>query len=88
MARIAPNQRNGQGNRLITGVFYPAFLFYGVRGGAKRRRNHHRGASGGSGWRLVPRNNFMVETLNKNNPWTRYYLTRELRLSLKPERRR
>jgi hypothetical protein len=27
MTRIAPNQRNGQGNRLITGDFYPAFLF-------------------------------------------------------------
>jgi hypothetical protein len=88
MARIAPNQKNGQGNRLITDDFYPAFLFYGVRGGAKRRRSHHRGASGGSGWRLAPRNNFMVETLNKNSPWTRYYLARELRLSLKPERRR
>ncbi|OUE60067.1 hypothetical protein AZ012_004359 [Citrobacter amalonaticus] len=46
MTRIAPNQRNGQGNRLITGDFYPAFLFYGVRGGARRQRSHHRGASG------------------------------------------
>ncbi|QCZ26156.1 Uncharacterised protein [Klebsiella pneumoniae] len=88
MTRIAPNQRNGQGNRLITGDFYPAFLFYGVRGGAKRRRGHHRGASGGSGWRLAPRNNFMIETLQRNSPWTRYYLARELRLSLKPEKRR
>ena len=66
MTRIAPNQRNGKGNRMISGDFYPAFLFFGVRGGAKRRRSHHRGASGGSGWRLAPRNNFMVETLEKN----------------------
>lgn len=88
MARIAPNQRNGEGNRRITGDFYPAFLFYGVRRGAKRRRSHHRGASGGSGWRLAPRNNFMVETLEKNRSWTRYFLARELRKSLKPERRR
>ncbi len=66
---------------------YPAFLFFGVRGGAKRRRSHHRGASGGSGWRLAPRNNFMVETLEKNRSWTRYFLARELRKSLKPERR-
>lgn len=84
---IAPNQRNGEGNRRITGDFYPAFLFYGVRRGAKRRRSHHRGASGGSGWRLAPRNNFMVETLEKNRSWTRYFLARELRKSLKPERR-
>ena len=87
MARIAPNQRNGEGNRRITGDFYPAFLFYGVKRGAKRRRSHHRGASGGRGWRLAPRNNFMVETLEKNRSWTRYFLVRELRKSLKPERR-
>lgn len=87
MTRIAPNQRNGKGNRMISGDFYPAFLFFGVRGGAKRRRSHHRGASGGSGWRLAPRNNFMVETLEKNRSWTRYFLARELRKSLKPERR-
>lgn len=87
MTRIAPNQRNGKGNRMISGDFYPAFLFFGVRGGAKRRRSHHRGASGGSGWRLAPRNNFMVEALEKNRSWTRYFLARELRKSLKPERR-
>ncbi|MCN2030033.1 hypothetical protein MLZ02_23345 [Escherichia coli] len=87
MTRIAPNQRNGKGNRMISGDFYPAFLFFGVRGGAKRRRSHHRGASCGSGWRLAPRNNFMVEALEKNRSWTRYFLARELRKSLKPERR-
>jgi len=65
MARIAPNQRNGEGNRRITGDFYPAFLFYGVRRGAKRRRSHHRGASGGSGWRLAPRNNFRWKRLKR-----------------------
>lgn len=43
MTRISPNQRNGKGNRMISGDFYPAFLFFGVRGGAKRRRSHHRG---------------------------------------------
>ncbi len=58
MTRIAPNQRNGKGNRMISGDFYPAFLFFGVRGGAKRRRSHHRGASGGSGWRLAPRQSY------------------------------
>ncbi|HCT4516922.1 TPA: hypothetical protein OTT38_005019 [Escherichia coli] len=89
MVRISPNQKNGQGNRRFPegSAYYPAFLFFGVRGGAKRRRSHHRGASGGSGWRLAPRNNFMVETLEKNRSWTRYFLARELRKSLKPERR-
>lgn len=83
MTRIAPNQRNGQGNRMITGDFYPAFLFYGVK-----RRNRWLISQRKGNWRIAPRNNFMVETLKKNTPWTRYYLARELRLSLKPEKRR
>ena len=33
MTRIAPNQRNGEGEPpMISGDFYPAFLFFGVRG--------------------------------------------------------
>ncbi|EKM0625902.1 hypothetical protein PTU09_004029, partial [Salmonella enterica] len=28
MVKIAPNQKNGEGNRPISGAFYPAFLFY------------------------------------------------------------
>lgn len=38
MVKIAPNQKNGEGNRHISGAFYPAFLFYGVRRGAKRKK--------------------------------------------------
>lgn len=88
MVRIAPNQKKGEGNRLIEGDFYPAFLFYGVRRGAKRQKRHHRGASGGSGWRIAPRNNFMVQVLENRRPWTRYLLSRELKKSLRPERKK
>ncbi|WP_312292806.1 hypothetical protein [Atlantibacter hermannii] len=88
MTRIAPNQKNGQGNRMIEGDFYPAFLFFGVRKGAKRERSHRRGGSGGNGWRIAPRNNFMIQALNKNRDWTRYYLLRELRQSVRPVRQR
>lgn len=87
MVRIAPNQKKGEKNRLITEAFYPAFLHYGVKRGAKRRRSHHRGASGGLGWRIAPRSNYMAEVLRKNKPWTRFALLRELRLSLKAVRR-
>ena len=87
MVRIAPNQRNGEGNRMIEGAFYPAFLFYGVKRGAKRGKSHERGASGGSGWRIAPRNNFMVEALERRSTWTRYTLLRELRLSLRAQRK-
>lgn len=88
MVKIAPNQKNGEGNRHINGAFYPAFLFYGVRRGAKRKKGHHRGASGGSGWRVEPRNNYMTEVLDKRRSWTRYVLSRELRKSLRPQRRK
>lgn len=88
MVKIAPNQKNGQGNRPINGAFYPAFLFYGVRRGAKRKKRHHRGASGGSGWKIAPRQNFMVQALENRRAWTRYYLSRELRKSLRPQRRK
>ncbi|EMB4112550.1 TPA: hypothetical protein JD344_18705 [Serratia marcescens] len=88
MVKISPNQKNGEGNRHINGAFYPAFLFYGVRRGAKRQKKHHRGASGGTEWRIAPRNNFMVEVLERRRSWTRYTLSRELRKSLRPQRRK
>lgn len=87
MVRIAPNQKRGEGNRLIEGDFYPAFLSYGVRRGAKRKKSHHRGKSGGSGWRIAPRNNFMVQVLEARRSQTRYELARALRTSLKPQKR-
>lgn len=88
MVRIAPNQKNGDGNRHIEGAFYPAFLLYGVKRGAKRKKGHHRGASGGSGLRIAPRGNYMTETLDRRRSWTRYILLRELRKSLKPQKRK
>jgi len=88
MVRIAPNQKRGEGNRLIDGDFYPAFLFFGVRRGAKRRKSHHRGKSGGSGWKVAPRKNYMTEVLEARKAWTRYVLSRALRTSLKPERKK
>jgi len=88
MVRIAPNQKRGEGNRLIEGDFYPAFLFYGVRRGAKRKKSHHKGKSGGSGWKVAPRNNFMPQVLENRKSWTRYILSRELRKSLRPQRKK
>lgn len=91
MVKIAPNQRNGQGNELFDDDednYYPAFLYYGVRRGAKRGKSHKRGASGGSGWRIVPRANYMTETLEKRRAWTQGVLSEGLRKSLKPQRRK
>jgi len=84
MVRIAPNQRRGKGQRShIIGPFYPAFLSYGVRRGAKRQKSHHKGKSGGSGWRIAPRNNYMVQALEARRAWTKYVLLRALRGSLR-----
>lgn len=88
MVLIAPNQKRGEGNRLIDGDFYPAFLFYGVRRGAKRGKSHHKGKSGGSGWKIAPRNNYMAEVLERRSAWTRYILSRALRKSLKAQRKK
>ncbi len=49
MVKIAPNQKNGEGNRPISGAFYPVFLFYGVRRGAKRKK----GITGGLRWQRL-----------------------------------
>lgn len=54
MVKIAPNQKNGEGNRPISGAFYPAFLFYGVRRGAKRKKGHHRGPPVAAAGKLLP----------------------------------
>ncbi|EJN2310587.1 hypothetical protein NPL56_004837 [Escherichia coli] len=72
-------------NKLRIGVFQRYQMK--CKSVSKKSPRYNRGASGGSGWRLAPRNNFMVETLEKNRSWTRYFLARELRKSLKPERR-
>jgi len=44
--------------------FYPAFLWYGVRRGAKRGKSHKKQAATGA-WRIAPRENYMVDALNR-----------------------
>ncbi|MBL5911230.1 hypothetical protein [Enterobacter asburiae] len=90
MVKIAPNQRNGQGNTRFgkDEAYYPAFLYFGVRRGAKRTKSHKKGASGGSGWRIAPRANYMTETLEKRRAWTQSVLSDGLSKSLRPEKRK
>ncbi|WP_455424798.1 hypothetical protein [Dryocola sp. LX212] len=75
--------------------FYPAYLQFGVRRGAqaqtkagrggKQVRVKKAGASGGSGWRIVPRANFMTESLNDKRAWTEKTLFAALKRAVKPE---
>ncbi|TDV60128.1 hypothetical protein [Pseudomonas sp. LP_7_YM] len=55
-------------------AFYPAFLWYGVRRGAKRGKSHRKQEATGA-WRIAPRENYMVDALNNR--------TNEVRLILK-----
>lgn len=43
-------------------AFYPAFLWYGVRRGARRGKSHRKQAATGA-WRIEPRTNYMVDAL-------------------------
>lgn len=75
--------------------FYPAYLQFGVRRGAraqikqgkngKQVRVKKAGASGGSGWRIAPRNNFMIEALNDKRYWTEKTLFAALKRAVRPE---
>jgi hypothetical protein len=92
MVKIAPNQKRGRGMtpmQLHSGPgssgFYPAYLFYGVRRGAVRTKSHHKGASGGNGWRIAPRGNYMTEALKDKKYWTERTLFNALRRAVIPE---
>lgn len=84
LVRIAPNQKGGKGSRPLEGDFYPAFLYYGVRRKAKRNKNHRRGGSGGDGWKLKPRKNFMEQALLNRRAWIERVLFDALQSSLRP----
>jgi hypothetical protein len=52
--------------------YYPAFLMYGVRN------------AGSPGWRIEPRNNFMITALEGRREMVRDTLTAALKTALKP----
>lgn len=92
MVKIAPNQKRGRGMTPLqlkegpgSSGFYPAYLFYGVRRGAVRKKSHHAGASGGSGWRIAPRGNYMAAALDSKKAWVENTLFNALRRAVKPE---
>lgn len=84
MAIVRPNQPRGQDLQRLPDPFYPAFLFYGVRRGAKRGKSHQAGASGGSPWRIEPRKNFMAQALINQRYQIQHKLFMSLKNSVKP----
>ncbi|MBE5528872.1 hypothetical protein A9J41_14110 [Laribacter hongkongensis] len=56
MMKAAPVKPSGASD------YYPAYLHYGVRMGARRKKNHRAQAPVGA-WRIKPRENYMVDAL-------------------------
>lgn len=56
LVRIAPTKGDGMS------APYHAFLYYGVKRGAKRRSDHKAQTANGA-WRIKPRKNYMVDAL-------------------------
>lgn len=99
MVKIAPSWKGekrknlwGRGGVPIQGTYYPAILNYGVKqasyGMSKKDRRHKRHHAVGGGWRISPRENYMVEALEKLKGWTQHTLSDELQKSLRPQPRK
>jgi len=73
LVRIAPQKTAEMGRD-----FYPAFLGYGVRPSP----NGKGGSS--NGWRIEPRDNYMVEALNRRRPVSEVALRAALQNALIP----
>lgn len=85
MVKVSHNK--GDGSRpLPSDNFYPAYLYYGVRNNARRTKRHHRGSSGGSGWRIAPRENYMIKVMMDRRYEIQKTLYRALTASVKPAR--
>lgn len=64
--------------------FYPAFLFHGVTGQA--RRKDHQAQSKSGRWRIAPRANYMVDALDNRRSHVYGLLRKTLENSLIPRR--
>lgn len=65
--------------------FYWAYLYYGVRRGAKRRKDHKKQADNGKGYRIAPRNNYVVDALNAQRNHVQRTITDAVQRALKPK---
>lgn len=77
LVRIAPDKTSDMGKD-----FYPAFLWFGVTGNA--RRKDHRAQPKNGAWRIAPRENYMIDALESRRESVRSTLRDALMDSLKP----
>lgn len=64
------------------GEFYPAILYYGVRRGARRSKNHKKQQATGP-WRIAPRENWTVDAAENRRAWAQQAIAEGLRAALK-----
>lgn len=79
LVKVAPQKTSEMG-----AWFYPAFLYYGVRRGSKRTRDHRKKADTGSGWRIDKRGNYMAEALDRKRAGATKALESALKDALVP----
>lgn len=65
--------------------FYWAYLYFGVRRGAKRRKDHQKQEDNGNGWRIAPRNNYVVDALDARRSEVQKTIADSLKRALKPK---
>lgn len=86
MVKVAHNMPDGSSRQIPSKDFYPAFLFYGVRRGAKRRKSHKAGASGGKPWRIEPRANYLATAVKRRRYMIQRFLFNELQASVRAKK--
>ena len=77
LVKIAPHKASSMA------AFYPAFLYYGVKRGAKRNKGHRKQSDNGRGWRIKPRGNYMVDALHEKSGEIRRVLGAAIRGAFK-----
>jgi hypothetical protein len=79
LVKVAPQKTSEMGND-----FHPAFLYYGVRNGSKRTKDHRKKGDTGTGWRIEKRANYMAEALDHKRAGATKALESALKDSLVP----
>lgn len=80
LVRIAPFKTAEMGKD-----FYPAYLYYGVTGHA--RREDHKAQPKNGSWQVAPRGNFMTDALESRSANARQVLMKTLQEALIPRAR-
>lgn len=64
---------------------YWMYLYYGVRNGVKRRKDHKKQLDNGKGWRITPRNNYILDALANRRSVVQQTIAEAVERALKPK---